>query len=148
MNHGGSTLFFFLVMAGKPRGGAWYYEVRSPERNPAVFQPGTFCRDSPSTLDGLDSDGFNRVTCCGIQCFRRAMPGCSYTGPVPSDRRARWESEGTSIIEGKDRRPTVTSRWGDYSGMRSTADERHLGYTTEYLTKLTVRLLEDSPLGL
>src|SRR5467141_1313807 len=122
------------VMAGSSVGVRWY-EIRSPNATPTVFQQGTFAPDSQYRWMGsiaMDQSGDIAVGYSASSSSN--FPAVRYTGRVPSDPAGTMESEN-SIIEGTGSQTNGTSRWGDYSGMSvDPADDCTFWYTNEYLT--------------
>src|SRR5437588_8069257 len=124
------------VMAGSSVGVRWY-EIRSPNATPTVFQQGTFSPDAQYRWMGsiaMDQSGDIAVAYSASSSSN--FPAVRYTGRVPSDPAGTMESEN-SIIEGTGSQTTgsSSSRWGDYSGMSiDPADDCTFWYTNEYLT--------------
>jgi Bacterial Ig-like domain (group 3) len=122
------------VMAGSSVGVRWY-EIRSPNVTPTVFQQGTFSPDSQYRWMGsiaMDQSGDIAVGYSASSSSN--FPAVRYTGRVPSDPAGTMESEN-SIIEGTGSQTNGSSRWGDYSGMSvDPADDCTFWYTNEYLT--------------
>src|SRR5205807_1299552 len=124
------------VMAGSSVGVRWY-EIRSPNATPTVFQQGTFSPDAQYRWMGsiaMDQSGDIAVGYSASSSSN--FPAVRYTGRVPSDPAGTMESE-SSIIEGTGSQTTgsSSSRWGDYSGMSiDPADDCTFWYTNEYLT--------------
>ncbi len=124
------------VMAGSSVGVRWY-EIRSPNVTPTVFQQGTFSPDSQYRWMGsiaMDQSGDIAVGYSASSSSN--FPAVRYTGRVPSDPAGTMESEN-SIIEGTGSQTTGSagSRWGDYSSMSvDPADDCTFWYTNEYLT--------------
>src|SRR5438552_2702370 len=122
------------VMAGNSVGVRWY-EIRSPNVTPTVFQQGTFSPDSQYRWMGsiaMDQSGDIAVGYSASSSSN--FPAVRYTGRVPSDPAGTMESEN-SIIEGTGSQTNGSSRWGDYSGMSvDPADDCTFWYTNEYLT--------------
>jgi hypothetical protein len=122
------------VVAGSSVGVRWY-EIRSPNVTPTVFQQGTFSPDSQYRWMGsiaMDQSGDIAVgySASGSSNF----PAIRYTGRLPTDPAGTMESEN-SIIEGTGSQTNGSSRWGDYSGMSlDPADDCTFWYTNEYLT--------------
>src|SRR5882762_3035096 len=122
------------VMAGSSVGVRWY-EIRSPNVTPTVFQQGTFSPDPQYRWMGsiaMDQSGDIAVGYSASSSSN--FPAVRYTGRMPSDPAGTMESEN-SIIEGTGSQTSGTSRWGDYSGMSvDPADDCTFWYTNEYLT--------------
>src|SRR2546429_22539 len=122
------------VTAGSSVGVRWY-EIRSPNATPTVFQQGTFSPDSQYRWMGsiaMDQSGDIAVGYSASSSSN--FPAVRYTGRVPSDPAGTMESEN-SIMEGTGSQTNASSRWGDYSGMSvDPADDCTFWYTNEYLT--------------
>jgi len=124
------------VVAGSSVGVRWY-EIRSPNATPTVFQQGTFSPDSQYRWMGsiaMDQSGDIAVGYSASSSSN--FPAVRYTGRVPSDPVGTMESE-VSIIEGTGSQTIGSSgdRWGDYSSMSvDPADDCTFWYTNEYLT--------------
>ena len=126
------------VTAGSSVGVRWY-EIRSPNLTPTVFQQGTFSPDSQYRWMGsvaMDQSGDIAVGYSASSSSN--FPAVRYTGRVPSDPAGTMESEN-SIIEGTGSQTggstSGSSRWGDYSSMSvDPADDCTFWYTNEYLT--------------
>jgi hypothetical protein len=121
------------VTAGSSTGVRWY-EVRSPNATPTVFQQGTFAPDSNFRWMGsiaLDQNGDIAV---GYSVSSSSMhPAIRFTGREPGDPLNSMQAE-TSIIEGTGSQTSGLRRWGDYSAMRiDPTDDCTFWYTTEYL---------------
>ena len=122
------------VVAGSSVGVRWY-EIRSPNVTPTVFQQGTFSPDSQYRWMGSIAMDQSGDIAMGYSASSSSnFPAVRYTGRVPSDPAGTMESEN-SIIEGTGSQTNGTSRWGDYSGMSvDPADDCTFWYTNEYLT--------------
>jgi hypothetical protein len=122
------------VATGAGNVGVRWYELRSPNGTPTVFQQGTYAPDSNYRWMGsiaMDKAGDIAV---GYSVSSSAMnPGIRYTGQVPSDLPGTLQAE-TSIIEGTGSQLSNLSRWGDYSSMSvDPVDDCSFWYTNEYL---------------
>jgi hypothetical protein len=124
------------VMAGSSVGVRWY-EIRSPNATPTVFQQGTFSPDSQYRWMGsIAMDQSSDIAVGYSASSDTNSPAVRYTGRVPSDPAGTMESEN-SIIEGTGSQTIggSGSRWGDYSSMSvDPADDCTFWYTNEYLT--------------
>ena len=121
------------VTAGSSVGVRWY-ELRSPNATPTVFQQGTYAPDADYRWMGsvaMDSVGDIAV---GYSASSSAInPGIRYTGRVPSDPLGTLEAEST-ILAGTGSQLSSLSRWGDYSSMSvDPVDDCTFWYTNEYL---------------
>ncbi len=114
--------------------GVRWYEIRSPNGTPSVFQQGTYSPDSNSRWMGsIAMDKVGDIA-LGYSVSSGSMhPAIRYTGRVPSDAVGAMESENT-IIQGNGSQLTNLNRWGDYSSMAiDPSDDCTFWYTTEYL---------------
>jgi hypothetical protein len=119
------------VVAGSSGGVRWY-EIRSPNTTPVVFQQGTFAPDSSYRWMGdlaMDKSGDIAL---GYSVSSSTMhPAIRFTGRVPSDPAGTMETEAT-IIQGPGSQ-NISNRWGDYSGMSiDPADDCTFWYSQEY----------------
>jgi hypothetical protein len=121
------------VTAGSSVGARWY-EIRSPNGTPTLFQQGTFAPDSTYRWMGSVALDIAGDIALGYSASSSSVyPAVRYTGRVSSDPAGSMESEA-SIIGGTGSE-SGTSRWGDYSSMSiDPADDCTFWYTTEYLT--------------
>ena len=120
------------VTAGSSVGPRWY-EIRTPNNTPTVFQQGTYSPDS--TFRWMGSIAMDKAgdILMGYSISSSTIdPGIAYTGRVPGDASGTMESEnillnGTHFQSGH-------SRWGDYSAMRiDPSDDCTFWFTTQYM---------------
>ncbi len=114
--------------------GIRWYEIRSPNATPAIYQQGTYSPDTTtyrwmgSTAQDQDGDiavGYS------VSDGSSTFPGIRYAGRVPADTLGTLESEAT-IITGSGYQSSY-NRWGDYSAMSvDPGDDCTFWYTTEY----------------
>ena len=121
------------VTAGSSVGVRWY-ELRSPNATPNVFQQGTFAPDADYRWMGsvaMDSAGDIAV---GYSASSSSInPGIRYTGRTSSDPLGVLQAEST-ILNGTGSQLSGLSRWGDYSSMSvDPVDDCTFWYTNEYL---------------
>lgn len=121
------------VTAGTSVGVRWY-ELRSPNGTPSVFQQGTFSPDA--TFRWMGSIAMDKVgdIALGYSASSKSVfPGIRYTGRVPTDALGTMESENT-IKSGGGSQLRTLNRWGDYSAMTvDPVDDCTFWYTNEYL---------------
>ncbi len=124
--------FVCRIAAGSSTGVRWY-EVRSPNATPTVFQQGTFADSSYRWMGSIAMDQ-NGDIAVGYSVSSSSMhPAIRFTGREPADTLNTMQAE-TSIIEGTGSQSGLR-RWGDYSAMRiDPTDDCTFWYTTEYLT--------------
>jgi hypothetical protein len=121
------------VTAGISVGERWY-EIRSPNGTPAIYQQSTFAPDSNFRWMGsaaMDQVGNMAI---GYSVSSSSMhPAIRYTGRETIDPLNTLQTE-TSLIEGTGSQLTNLSRWGDYSALRiDPSDDCTFWFTTEYL---------------
>ncbi|MGH6794547.1 MAG: hypothetical protein ACREDH_04960 [Methylocella sp.] len=121
-----------MTNAGSSVGVRWY-ELRSPNTAPFVFQQGTFAPDANFRWMGsvaMDKVGDMAV---GYSVSSSSIhPAIRFTGRIPTDPSGTLEGEA-SIIEGTGSQ-LKASNWGDYSSMSiDPVDDCTFWYTTEYL---------------
>ncbi len=114
--------------------GVRWYELRSPNGTPAVFQQGTFSPDSNSRWMGsIATDKLGDIALGYSVSSGSIHPAIRYTGRVPTDALGTMESEAT-IIQGNGSQTTGLNRWGDYSSMAiDPSDDCTFWYTNEYI---------------
>jgi len=121
------------VTAGASSGMRWY-EIRSPESNPVVFQQGTFAPDSSYRWMGSIAMDHEGDMAMGYSVSSATVfPSIAYTGRTPSDTLGMMESENL-VVSGLGSQGGGLNRWGDYSDMAvDPVDDCTFWYTTEYL---------------
>ena len=114
--------------------GVRWYELRSPNATPTVFQQGTYSPDSNSRWMGsIAMDKLGDIALGYSVSSGSIHPAIRYTGRVPTDALGTMESENT-IIQGNGSQLTGLTRWGDYSSMAiDPSDDCTFWYTNEYL---------------
>jgi hypothetical protein len=122
------------VATGAGNVGVRWYELRSPNGTPTVFQQGTYAPDSSYRWMGSIAMDKAGDIALGYSVSSSTMnPAIRYTGQVPSDPPNTLQAE-TSIIEGTGSQLPNLNRWGDYSGMSvDPVDDCTFWYTNEYL---------------
>ncbi len=120
------------VVAGSSGGPRWY-EIRTPNNTPTVYQQGTYGPDS--TYRWMGSVGMDKA---GDMLLSYSIssgsihPGLAYSGRTPSDALGTLESENV-LLNGTGSQ-TGHSRWGDYSAMRiDPSDDCTFWFTNQYL---------------
>ncbi|MBS1856851.1 MAG: hypothetical protein JST11_15895 [Acidobacteria bacterium] len=121
------------VTAGSSVGVRWY-EVRSPNGTPSVYQQGTFAPDSNYRWMGsIAMDQVGNIALGYSLSNSGLYPAIAYTGRVPTDPLGTLESEAI-IKSGGGSQLRTLSRWGDYSAMSiDPTDDCTFWYTNEYL---------------
>ena len=118
----------------KSQTGVRWYEIRSPNGTPTVFEQATYAPDSNFRWMGSIAEDKVGDIAVGYSVSSGSIhPEIHYTGRVPSDPLNTLEAEST-IIDGTGSQTGGLSRWGDYSSMSlDPSDDCNFWYTTEYL---------------
>jgi len=121
------------VTAGTSVGVRWY-EIRSPNGTPSVFQSGTYAPDSSYRWMGsIAMDKVGDIALGYSVSSSSLKPSIRYSGRVPGDPLGTLQAENT-ITTGGGSQTGGLSRWGDYSAMTiDPSDDCTFFYTTEYL---------------
>jgi hypothetical protein len=114
--------------------GVRWYELRSPNGTPTVFQQGTYAPDSDSRWMGsIAMDKLGDMALGYSVSSGSTFPSIRYTGRLATDPLGTMEAE-TSIKAGAGSQTGSLHRWGDYSSMSvDPVDDCTFWYTTEYL---------------
>ena len=114
--------------------GVRWYEIRSPNGAPAVFQQGTFSPDSNSRWMGsIAMDKVGDIAVGYSVSSSSLFPSIRFSGRVPTDPLGTLQAENT-ILNGAGSQLSNLSRWGDYSSISvDPVDDCTFWYTTEYL---------------
>jgi hypothetical protein len=120
------------VSSGSVTGVRWY-EVRSPNSTPVIYQQGTYQPDSTYRWMGsvaVDAQGNMAV---GYSASSSSMyPQIRYAGRLANDPLGQL-SQGEATLMAGTGSQTSYSRWGDYSAMSvDPVDDCTFWYTTEY----------------
>ena len=111
-----------------------WYEIRSPNTTPTVYQQGTYSPDTDSRWMGsIAMDKAGDIAVGYSVSSGTTYPSIRYTGRVPSDTLGTLEGEAT-VVDGSGSQLTNLNRWGDYSSMSvDPTDGCTFWYTTEYM---------------
>jgi hypothetical protein len=98
-----------------------WYEIRTPNTTPSVFQTGTFSAGSTSLWMGsIAMDKVGDIAVGFSKSSSTTHPGIGYTGRTPADPAGTLESSAT-IFTGAGSQTGGTAnggdRWGDYSSL-------------------------------
>jgi hypothetical protein len=120
------------VSSGGVTGIRWY-EVRSPNSSPVIYQQSTYQPDSTYRWMGslaVDAQGNMAL---GYSASSSSMyPAIRYAGRLATDPLNQLPQSETTLIAGTGSQ-TSFSRWGDYSAMSvDPVDDCTFWYTTEY----------------
>ena len=114
--------------------GIRWYELRSPNGTPSVFQQGSFSPDSTNRWMGsIAMDKVGNMALGYSASSTSLFPSIRYTGRAPGDTLGQMQAE-TSILTGGGSQLPNLGRWGDYSAMTvDPVDDCTFWFTTEYL---------------
>lgn len=126
-----SLVVSHAVVAGSSIGMRWY-EIRSPNGTPTVFQQGTYAPDSNYRWMGsIAMDGSGNIALGYSVSGSGMFPSIRFTGRPPQRASGTMEAE-TTIIGGGGAQLS-SNRWGDYTSMAiDPADDTTFVYTNEY----------------
>ena len=115
--------------------GIRWWELRSPNTTPSIFQQGTYAPDSIHRWMGsiaMDRLG-NAALGYSVSDATTVFPGIRYTGRLVGDSLGTLpQGEGT-MVNGTGSQTGGGNRWGDYSAMDvDPVDDCTFWYTTEY----------------
>src|SRR5262249_38709144 len=97
--------------------GVRWYELRSPNSTPTLFQQGTFAPDSTSRWMGsIAMDKVGNMALGYSASSDSLFPSVRYTGRLVTDAPGTMQSEN-SIQAGAGSQLRNLNRWGDYSAM-------------------------------
>ncbi len=122
------------VTAGASTGVRWY-EIRSPNATPTVFQQGTFAPDSQFRWMGSAAmDGSGGIALGYSVSSSSTHPGMSVTGRNAGDALGTMTQGETSLVVGGGSQTATLSRWGDYSNLTiDPADDCTFWFTSEFI---------------
>jgi Big-like domain-containing protein/immune inhibitor InhA-like protein len=114
--------------------GVRWYEIRSPNAGPTVFQQGTFSPDaSHRWMGSIGQDRSGNMLLGYSVSSGTVRPSIRYTGRLATDPAGSMQGE-TEMFTGVGSQTTTLSRWGDYSALTiDPADDCTFWYTNEYL---------------
>jgi Abnormal spindle-like microcephaly-assoc'd, ASPM-SPD-2-Hydin len=110
-----------------------WYEIRTPNNTPTIFQQGTYAPDSTFRWMGsMAMDKAGDMLLSYSVSSSSIDPGLAYTGRVPTDAAGTMESENT-LLTGTHFQ-AGHSRWGDYSAARiDPSDDCTFWFVNQYL---------------
>jgi hypothetical protein len=116
--------------------GVRWWEIRSPNLNPTIFQQGTYNPDNVHRWMGsIAQDRLgNMLLGYSVSDATSVFPGIRYTGRLASDPVGTMpQGEGTMAAGAGSL--TTGNRWGDYSSMNiDPSNDCTFWFTTEYAT--------------
>ncbi len=133
------------VEASTTMSGIRWWEIRSPNSSPTIFQEGTY---APGVTDGIhrwmgsiamDANG-NMALGYSASDATTTRPSVSYTGRLVGDPLGTMPQGEASIIDGTGSQ-TSGQRWGDYSSMNiDSTDDCTFWYVNEYVPTTSWRM--------
>jgi hypothetical protein len=122
------------VTAGSSVGVRWY-ELRSPNGTPTVYQQGTYAPDSTYRWMGSAAMDKNGDIALGFSTSSGSLhPGIHYTGRLATDPLGTMTQGEGVLFDGAGSQTGGLSRWGDYSSLSvDPSDDCTFWYTNEYL---------------
>ena len=120
------------VVGGAGNTGVRWYEVRSPNSAPTIYQQGTFAPDTDNRwMPSIAMDHAGNIGVGYSVASAGTFPSIRYTGWEVGDPLGTLQTE-TWLVSGGGSQ-TGFDRWGDYSEMRiDPADDCTFWYTQEY----------------
>lgn len=122
------------VDAGGGVTGVRWYEIRSPNGSPSIYQWGTYSPDSTHRwMSSIAMDRLGDIALgYSVSDGSSVHPGIRMTGRLATDPLGTLGSEAT-VIDGSGDQTTTYDRWGDYSSMSvDPLDDCTFWYTQEY----------------
>ena len=116
--------------------GMRWWEIRSPNSSPVIFQEGTYApADGINRWMGsiaMDNDG-NMGLGYSVSDATTVFPGIRYTGRLAADPLGTMPQGEGVMVNGAGSQTGGGNRWGDYSSMNiDPTDDCTFWYTTEY----------------
>jgi hypothetical protein len=122
------------VSAPAAHSGIRWYELRSPNATPVVFQQGTFAPDSNwRWMGSIATDRVGNIAVGYSVSSTSVFPSIRYTGRAPTDPLGTMQAENV-IVNGTGSQNARLARWGDYSALTvDPVDQCTFFYTQEYI---------------
>ncbi|HYP39168.1 MAG TPA: hypothetical protein VEX13_02310, partial [Chloroflexia bacterium] len=116
--------------------GMRWYELRSPNTTPVIFQQGTYSPDTTihRWMGSIAMDGSgNMALGYSVSNGTNVFPGMRYTGRLASDPLGTMP-QGEGIMINGTGSQTGSPRWGDYTSMNvDPSDDCTFWYTNEFV---------------
>ena len=112
-----------------------WYEIRSPNGTPALYQQSTYAPDTTSRwMSSLAMDKSGNITLGYSVSSSSVRPGIRYTGRLATDPLNQMTQGETTLIAGNGSQTGTGSRWGDYADMSiDPSDDCTFWFTNEYI---------------
>ncbi len=126
-NHG-------VNVTGSQAGVRWY-EIRSPNSSPVIYQQGTYAPDTTSRWLGSAAMDRSGDIALGYSASSTSVfPSIRYTGRLVSDPLGSLPQGEATLIGGSGSQTGTANRWGDYANMTvDPVDDCTFWFTTEYM---------------
>src|SRR5205085_2824372 len=96
--------------------GVRWYEVRSPNGTPSIYQQGTYSPDSTNRwLGSVAMDQQGNMAMVYSASSSSVSPGIRYTGRLSTDALGTMPQGESTLIAGSGSQTGTASRWGDYA---------------------------------
>ncbi len=123
------------VDAGSGKAAVRWYELRSPNGTPSIYQQGTYSPDATNRWMGsVAMDGAGNMAMVYSASSSSVFPSIRYTGRLVTDALGQMPQGEATLINGSGSQTGTGSRWGDYSMMTiDPTDDCTFWMTTEYV---------------
>lgn len=133
-----SLVITHSVRTSTAASGIRWYEIRTPNGTPTVFQKGTFGAGSTSLWMGsIAMDKIRDIAVGFSKSSSTTHPGIGYTGRIPSDPFGSLETAATIFTGAGSQTGGATkggNRWGDYSALvLDPVDDCTFWYVNQYI---------------
>jgi hypothetical protein len=120
------------VVASTGATGVRWYEIRSPNASPAIYQQGTFAPDTDNRwMASIAMDHSGNIGVGYSVSSAGTFPSIRYTGWEVGNPLGALQNETFLVVGGGSQ--TGYNRWGDYAAMRiDPSDDCLLWFTEEY----------------
>ncbi len=115
--------------------GVRWYELRSPNSAPSIYQQGTFAPDANHRwMASVAMDKSGNIALGYSVSSSSVSPSIRYTGRLAGDPLGQMTQGETQLIAGSGSQTGSAGRWGDYAMMTiDPVDECTFWFTTEYM---------------
>lgn len=130
-----SVVMNHSVNSGSSIAGVRWYEVRSPNGTPSIYQQGTYAPDSTNRwLGSVAMDRQGNIGMVYSASSTSTYPSIRYTGRLSTDPLGQMSQGENTLIAGAGSQTGTGSRWGDYAMMSvDPTDDCTFWMTTEYI---------------
>jgi uncharacterized repeat protein (TIGR01451 family) len=123
------------TFVGHGHAGIRWYELRSPNGTPTVYQQSTYAPDAAHRWMGsVAMDSAGDIALGYSKSSATTHPAIAYVARQASDPLGTMGFAEGSIIQGAGSQQGTGSRWGDYSSLSVDPNGCTFWYTTEYYT--------------